>query len=153
MKKPDAISIIFIASTPEKVWAALIDRALSQSYFFGNAVEVDARAGGKFIIRRPDGSIDVEGDVLAIEPPRRLRVTWKVVWLEELKDKPPAEVEYRVEALGDVVKLTVSEFHAWDVPEKFREAGRNGWALILSGLKSLLETGRPLPAVKMEPPQ
>lgn len=153
MKKPDAISIIFIAATPEKVWAALIDRALSQSYFFGNAVEVDARVGGKFIVRRPDGSIDVDGDVLAVEPPHRLRVTWKVVWLDELKDKPPAEVEYRVEALGDVVKLSVSEFHTWDVPEKFKDAGRNGWALILSGLKSILETGRPLPAVRMEAPK
>jgi uncharacterized protein YndB with AHSA1/START domain len=151
--KPDAISIIFIASTPEKIWAALTDRALSKSYFFGNSVELEERAGAKFVVRRPDGSVDVDGEVLVCEPPHRLRVTWRVVWMDELRDKPPAEVEYRLERAGQAVKLTVSEFHSWDVPEKFKEAGRNGWALILSGLKTLLETGKPLPPIKMSPPE
>lgn len=153
MRKPDAVSIIFIASTPERVWSALIDTALSKSYFFGNSVEVGASVGAPFIVRRPDGAVDVDGEIVAYEPPHRLRVTWRVVAMEEQKDKPPAEIEYRIEQTGEAVKLTVSEFHTWDVPEKFREAGRNGWALILSGIKSILETGKPLPPVKMEPPQ
>ncbi|WP_342362997.1 SRPBCC domain-containing protein [Terrarubrum flagellatum] len=153
MKKPDAINIIFIASTPEKVWAALTDTALSKSYFFGNSVELDAEVGGRFVVRQPDGSIAVDGKVLALEKARLLRIEWNVVSVAELKDKPPAIIEYRVESVGEAVKLSVCEFHTWDVPEKFKEAGRNGWALILSGVKSILETGKPLPTVKMEPPK
>lgn len=152
-EKPDAISIIFIASTPDKVWDAICDAALSKSYFFGNTVEVRQEVGAPYIVRRADGTTDVEGKVLVCEKPHRLRVTWRVVAMEELKDKPPAEVEYRIESAGEAVKLSVSEFHTWDVPEKFRESGRNGWALILSGLKSLLETGRPLPPVRMRAPE
>jgi uncharacterized protein YndB with AHSA1/START domain len=151
--KPDSVSLIFIAAKPEQVWSALTDSETSPSYFFGNRIELGHEAGTPFVVRKPDGSIDVEGAVLSIDPPRRLLVTWRVVWLDELKNAPPTQVEYRIDDLGDVVRVTVNEYHSIEPPEKFAEAGRQGWALILSGLKTLLETGKPLPAIKMTPPQ
>ncbi len=153
MDKPDRVSMIFIASPAEKVWEVLVDPELSRSYFFGLSVEVADHVGGDFVVRRPDGSVDSEGKVLVWDPPRQLTVTWKVVWLEAMRHMAPGRVDYRIEPHGEVVSVTVSEFFGGEIPPKFVDAGRTGWALILSGIKTMLETGRPMPAVEMKPPE
>ena len=152
MDKPDTIHMIHIAATAQQVWDALTDRELSAGYFFGHRTEF-GQVGGDFRVVRPDGSLDSEGKVLVRDEPRLLRVTWRVVWMEELKDAPPGEVEYRLDDLDGVVRLTVSEFGRPPQMAKFNEAAREGWSLILSGLKTLVETGAPMPAVKPEPPK
>jgi hypothetical protein len=65
---------------------------------------------------------------------------------------PECLITYQIEALGDAVRLTMSESHQWDVPDDILAGGRMGWPLILSSFKSLLETGKPI-VVKMEPPK
>lgn len=70
-----------------------------------------------------------------------------------MPDVPPAEFEFLLEAVGDVTRLTLSQFNGGPVEEKFMTAGREGWSLILSSLKTLLETGKPLPPVSPRPPQ
>ena len=145
MEKPDYVHIAFIAAKPQQTWAAIIDRELSKKYFFGNSFEVGATVGAPFCVRKPDGTIDVEGEVLAIDPPHRLRVSWQVVWLPDL---PKVSIEYRIDDRGEAVRLSVSEFHGGPIPEKLRDSGRDGWALILSGIKTILETGTPLPPIK-----
>jgi uncharacterized protein YndB with AHSA1/START domain len=149
---PDLVYIIFIRSTPQKVWDALTQSAFTTQYFFGRTVESDWKQGSPWRLVMPDGKTDVEGEVLESDPPRRLKVSWRVEWLEEARALEPATITYEIEQCGDAVKLTLTQHNDGPVPRKFVEAGKQGWAAILSSMKSLLETGAALD-VRMEPPQ
>src|SRR5258706_5122400 len=78
--KPAIVYTIYIASTPEKVWQALTTAEFSRKYFSGNAVEVDLKVGGPFVVRQPDGSVHISGEVIECDPPHRLRVHFNVNW-------------------------------------------------------------------------
>ena len=150
--KPKTVYVSYIAATPQQVWDALTQGDFTRQYFFGRTIEIEPREGGAFILRMPDGRIDVTGRVVVWEPPRRLSVTWKVDWIEEMRDLPECLVTYEIAQAGESVRLTLTEAHQWDVPDDLLSGGRAGWPAILSSLKSVLETGRPL-ALKLEPPQ
>lgn len=77
------------------------------------------------------------------------RLAWHVEWTEEFRHLPEAIITFQIDALGDVVRLRVSEFHPEGIDENYLEGGRRGWPIILSGLKSLLEAGRPLPKFEL----
>jgi uncharacterized protein YndB with AHSA1/START domain len=115
-------------------------------------VEVEPKVGGAFVLRMPDGGVNVQGRVVAWDPPRKLAVTWRVERFAEMRKLPECLVTYEVEALDGAVRLTMTEAHQWDVPDAILSGGRMGWPAILSSLKSLLETGKPL-VVKIEPPK
>ena len=149
--KPMTVYTIYIASTPEKVWQALTDPAFSRQYFFGFAVDVEPKAGGAFFLRHPDGRVHVRGQVTEWAPPRRFSCTWRVESMPGFADLPECLVAYAIEPAGDSVRLTMTESHSWDVPEAILSGGRAGWPAILSSLKSVLETGKPL-SVQMEQP-
>jgi uncharacterized protein YndB with AHSA1/START domain len=142
----------YIAASPDTVWTALTDPGWTRQYFFGRTIELEPKLGGTFILRMPDGRVDVQGRVVAYEPPRQLSVTWRVEWIEEMRKLPECLVTYDIEALDGAVRLTMSEAHQWDVPDAMLAGGRMGWPLILSSLKSLLETGKPI-VVKLTPPK
>jgi uncharacterized protein YndB with AHSA1/START domain len=150
--KPTTVYVIYIASTPEKIWQALTTAEFSREYFFGNAVEVELRIGGAYIVRAPDGSLHISGEVIECDPPRKLAVTFNVNWSALIEKLGPTLVTYEIEPAGDAVKLTMTESHDRPLSDDILSGGRSGWAAILSSLKSLLETGKPL-AVKMAPPQ
>ncbi|HEY6833006.1 MAG TPA: SRPBCC family protein [Pseudolabrys sp.] len=152
MNKPKFVYVIYIASTPEKVWEALTSPDFTKQYFFGRTIEIEPQAGGSFILRMPDGRVDVKGNVVEWSPPRRLSVTWTVDWMPEMRDLPECLVTYDIAQAGESVRLTMTEAHQWDVPEGLLAGGRAGWPAILSSLKSVLETGKPL-SLKMEPPK
>ena len=144
------IYVIYIATTPEKCWQALIRSEYSKQYFFGQMIEGDWREGGRIRYRMPDGSEHIEGEVLSYEPPRLLRFTWRVVSMPALRHLPDAIVSYRIEEAGEgVIRLTMLEEHPTPIDERLLTGGRSGWPAILSGLKSLLETGV---APKIAPP-
>jgi uncharacterized protein YndB with AHSA1/START domain len=149
--RPDTVYTIYIAATPEKVWQALTTAEFSRQYFFGFAVEMDQKAGGLFIVRAGDGSTHIDGEVLACDPPRKLSVTWNVNWPGLVEKLGQTVVTYEIALAGDAVRLTMTESHERELPEDILSGGRMGWPAILSSLKSVLETGKPL-AVKMEPP-
>lgn len=149
--KPLTVYTIYIASTPDKVWEALTSAKFSKQYFFGNAVEVEPRLGGAFIVRTPDGALHISGEVLAYDPPRKLSVTFNVNWPELIEKLGPTLLTYEVEQVGDAVRLTMSEGHDRPLSDDILSGGRTGWPAILSGLKSLLETGK-APQIKMSPP-
>jgi uncharacterized protein YndB with AHSA1/START domain len=149
--RPDTVYTIYIASTPEKVWQALTTAEFSRQYFFGFAVEMETRVGGSFIVRAPDGSTHIDGEVLACDPPSRLSVTWNVNWPGLVEKLGQTIVTYEIAQTGDAVRLTMTESHERELPEDILSGGRTGWPAILSSLKSVLETGNPL-AIKMEPP-
>ncbi|MBW7973471.1 SRPBCC family protein [Bradyrhizobium sp. BR 10289] len=149
--KPLTVYTIYIAATPEQVWEALTSAEFSKHYFFGNAVEVEPRVGGAFIVRTPDGALHISGEVLAYDPPRKLSVTFNVNWPELIEKLGPTLVTYEIEAVGDAARLTMSEGHDRPLSDDILAGGRQGWPAILSGLKSLLETGK-APQIKMAPP-
>ena len=149
--KPETVYTIYIAATPEKVWEALTSAEFSRQYFFGFAVEADLRAGGAFIVRAPDGSEHISGEVIVCEPPHRLSVTWDVHWPGLVEALGRTLVSYEIEQAGDAIRLTMTESHERPLSDDILSGGRQGWPAILSSLKSLLETGKPL-SVKMAPP-
>jgi uncharacterized protein YndB with AHSA1/START domain len=127
------------------VWEALTSASFTRQFFFGRAIELEPRVGGAFALRMEDGRVDTEGKVREWNPPRRLAVTWRVVWLEEFRNLPECIVTFDLRPADEMVKLIMTEDHPTPIEEKYLEGGRQGWPLILSGLKTLLETGRPLP--------
>jgi uncharacterized protein YndB with AHSA1/START domain len=150
--KPATVYTIYIASTPEKVWQALTSAEFSRKYFFGNAVEVDLKIGGAYIVRRSDGAPHISGEVIECDSPRKLTVTFNVNWPELIEKLGPTLVSYEIEPAGDAVRLTMTESHDRPLSDDILSGGREGWPAILSSLKSLLETGAAL-TIKMAPPQ
>jgi uncharacterized protein YndB with AHSA1/START domain len=147
------VYVTYIASTPEKVWEALTSSQFTSQYFFGRQVESDWKAGASWLLRKPDGTVDVSGVVRESNRPHKLVVTWNVTGHPDLKDLPECIVSYEIEPVGEhVVRLTMTEAHPTPIPAYLLEGGRKGWPMILSGLKSLLETGRPLPIPTPQPP-
>lgn len=142
--RPNFVYVIYIASTPEKVWGALTQPEITRQFFFGRTAESDWKVGSRWRLVMPDGRSDVEGEVLEADYPRRLKLSWTVVWVEEMKTLRPTHVAYDIEQVGPVVKLTMTQANDFELEERYLEGGRQGWPIILSGLKSLVETGRPL---------
>jgi uncharacterized protein YndB with AHSA1/START domain len=150
---PKTSYVIHIVSTPEKVWEALTSTEFTTRFFFGRSVEIEPKVGGSFLMRMPDGRFDIKGRVVEWDPPRRLSATWEVDFAE-FRELPTCLVTYDIEPMGESVKLTMTEAHQWAVPDAILAGGRQGWPLILSGLKSVIETGKPITvSVKMGPPQ
>jgi uncharacterized protein YndB with AHSA1/START domain len=141
---PKTVYVTYIDAPAEKVWQALIDPAFTSQYFFGFAIEIEARVGGSFRLLVPDGSTHVSGEVVEWSPPRRLCMTWRVAGMKEFGELPECLVSYDIVQMGASVQLTMKESHSWDVPDAILQGGRSGWPKILSNLKSLLETGKPL---------
>jgi uncharacterized protein YndB with AHSA1/START domain len=150
--KPGIVYTIYIAATPEKVWQALTSAESSRKYFHGLAVEVEERIGGAFVLRTPDGSVHISGEVIECDPPRKLTVTFNVNWPGLVEALGVELVRYEIEAAGETVRLTMSQLHERPISDDILSGGRQGWPAILSGLKSLLETGK-APAIPMQPPK
>jgi uncharacterized protein YndB with AHSA1/START domain len=150
--KPKTVYVTYIASTPEKVWEALTSSDFTKRYFWDRSIELEPKFGGKFALLLPDGTVNVQGKVIAWDPPRKFAVTWDVKWPPEFSKLPECHVTYEIAPAGDAVRLTMTESHSWNVPDAILSGGRSGWPAVLSGLKSLLETGK-APVIKMEPPQ
>jgi uncharacterized protein YndB with AHSA1/START domain len=150
--KPKTVYVTYIASTPDKVWRALTSAEFTRQFFFGFAVEVEPKAGGHFRMLYPDGRTHIRGEVVEWSPPCRFSCTWLVEGMAEFGELPECLVTYDIEPAGDSVRLTMTESHSWDVPDAILSGGHAGWPAILSSLKSVLETGKPL-SIKMEPPK
>lgn len=149
--KPKTVYVTYIAASPEQIWLGLTDPAFTRQYFGDFAVDVEPREGGAFFLRYPGGRVHIAGRVLDWSPPRRFSCTWVVEGMQEFAELPECIVTYEIEQAGGACRLTMSESHSWDVPEAILAGGRSGWPAILSGLKSLLETGT-VPKIAMAPP-
>ena len=148
-EKPSSVFVTHIVTTPEKLWEALTNGGVTKEYFFGRRMESDWTVGSPWKLVMEDDRIDCQGKVLESHPPRYLALTWHVEWMEELRRLPEAVVTFQIDPLGDVARLTVSEFHPDGIDPKYVEGGRRGWPIILSGLKTLLETGHSLPKFEL----
>lgn len=148
--RPNTAYTIYIAAPAKKVWQAITSAEYTAQYFFGRRIESDWKKGSDWRLAQADGKLDVRGNVLEIDPPHRLALSWKVESMEEFRDLPDTVVTYQIDSLGEVCRLTVTEAHSPTLDPKYLEGGRRGWPMILSGLKSLLETGNPLPKFDMQ---
>jgi uncharacterized protein YndB with AHSA1/START domain len=148
--KPKSVFTIYTSAPPAKVWQALTSPDFTRYYFFGRAIELEPRVGGGFCMRLPDGRIDVQGHVIAWDPPHQLVLTWRVESHEDMRKLPECLVTYDIATAGAATRLTVTESYSWEVPDALLEGGRTGWPAVLSGLKSLIEVGEPL-NIKLEP--
>ena len=145
--KPKFAYVIYIRTTADKLWRALMEPEFTRQYWAGTWQESDWKVGAAWRIVMPDGRVADTGEIVEIEPPRRLVLTWRNEFRPELHAEGYSRLSYMLEQQGDMVKLTVA--HDIDKSEsKFIEAVSNGWPAILSSLKSMLETGEPLEATR-----
>jgi uncharacterized protein YndB with AHSA1/START domain len=148
--KPQFAYVIYIRTTTEKLWHALVNPELTRQYWAGTWQESEWEVGASWRIMIPDGRIADSGKIIEIDPPRRLVLTWRNEFRPELHKEGYSRLTYQLEQQGDMVKFALT--HEIDWPEsKFIEAVSSGWPAILSSLKSLLETGESLEATRRWP--
>jgi len=135
--KPDFVLETFIRTTPERLWQALTDGTMTPHYYFGTSLETDLTPGGSYAYKDSDGNVILSGEVVAVEPRRRLEMTFTPAWATGASGSRNV---YEIESLGDACKLTILHFGLTPEDGNIRE----GWAKIAAGLKTLLETGEPL---------
>ncbi len=137
------VYVTYIRTTPEKLWQALIDPEFTRRYWMDTVQESEWKVGAAWQIRIPDGRIANRGEILEIDPPKRLVLSWRKEFVPALRAEGYSRMTYELEPLGDAVKLTV--IHEIDRPDsKLIAAVSGGWPIILASLKSLLETGESL---------
>ncbi|MET8450299.1 metalloregulator ArsR/SmtB family transcription factor [Streptomyces sp. NPDC005209] len=148
--KPSFVYVIYIASTPEKVFEALTDAELTAVYW-GHSNVSDWKPGSRWQHLRTDGSgiADVVGTVVESEPPTRLVTTWTSPETEGQEDKY-SRVTFEIRPHEDIVRLTVTHEDLGDEGERADVA--QGWPAVLSNLKSTLETGSPMPQATWQVP-
>jgi uncharacterized protein YndB with AHSA1/START domain len=142
MSKPQFVYVIYIASTPDRVFDALTDEKLSQRYWHGYGVSSDWKVGAPFSLKK-DGKVMDSGTVLECDPPRRLSYSFHPEH-DGLENEKPSRVVFDLEDINGQVKLTIVH-DGFDDGSKVFPKICVGWPSILSSLKSVLETGKELP--------
>ena len=130
---------IYIRSTPERLWEAITNPEIRSKYHFGSRIESDFTPGSSFEMHHPgaDGLLG-EGENLEVDPPRRLVQSMRALWGPEVIAEGTSRVTWEIEPVGDSCRLTVTH-------DQLRDGANDqlfgGWPMILSGLKTWLETG------------
>ncbi len=138
-KQMEKIYEIYIRTTPDRLWEAITDPEARSKYNFGARVDSDWKPGSRLELSAPKaGMLLGEGEVLEVDPPKRLVHTMVALWSDEVKSEGASRVTWQIEPVGDSCHLTVThdELREGANPEIF-----GGWPMILSGLKTWLETG------------
>jgi uncharacterized protein YndB with AHSA1/START domain len=144
MQRPAHVYEVYIRTTPEQLWAAIVDPEYTRRYFYGGWYETTWQAGSQYCTRLDDGSIPFEGTLLEVDPPRRLAYTFRYIGDELTRHEGPSRVTWEITPLGDTCKLTLVHDQFPDQETAtFTKVG-GGWPFILSNLKSVIETGEPL---------
>src|SRR2546423_12202980 len=133
---------IYIKTTPERLWEAITDPEMRAKYSFGVETRSDWTPGSSYKASAPGAGIDIaEGENLEVDPPRRLVQSFNALWSDDVKAEGTSRVTWEIEPVGDSCQLTVTH-------DQLREGANDqlygGWPQILSGLKTLLETGESL---------
>ena len=130
---------IYVKTTPERLWEAITDNELRQKYNFGVGIASDWEAGSRYEAVHPGAGISIsEGENLEVDPPRRLVQSMTALWSDQVKSEGTSRVTWEIEPVGTSCRLTVTH-------DQLREGANDelygGWPMILSGLKTLLESG------------
>jgi uncharacterized protein YndB with AHSA1/START domain len=150
MAESQFVYVIYIRTTPEKLWEALIEPEFTRQFWAETWQESEWKPGASWRIMIPDGRVADTGEIIEFEPFRRIVLTWRNEFKPELRAEGHSRLTYELEPQGDSVKLTV--LHEIDkTGSKFIQAVSQGWPPILSSLKSLLETGEALEVTRRWP--
>jgi uncharacterized protein YndB with AHSA1/START domain len=130
---------IYIKTSPERLWEAITDPEIRSKYQFGSRIISDWTPGSHFEMRTPDGAMVLgEGSNIEVDPPHRLVQRIVHLWGEDVKSEGTSRITWEIEPVGDSCRLTVTH-------DELREGANDqlygGWPMILSGLKTFLETG------------
>jgi len=133
---------IYIKTTPERLWEAITSSELRAKYSFGVGIETDWKPGSRWqgVTPKAPGPIS-HGEVLEVDPPHRLVQSFQALWSEEAERAGTSRVTWEIEPVADSCRLTVVHDQ---LPEGVNDEIYGGWPMILSGLKTLLETGETL---------
>ncbi len=132
---------IYIKTSAERLWEALTDEEMRRRYNFGVAVISDWSTGSSYELSHPQGGTIAAGEILESDPPRRLVQSFNALWSEEIRAEGTSRVTWEIEPVGDSCRLTVTHDQ---LSESANGELYGGWPMILSGLKTLLETGETL---------
>jgi len=138
---------LFIKATPEQIWDAITKPEFTQQYFYGSVLDSTFEPGASFDGWSADRSQHyVDGEVLEADPPRLLRTTWRALYDPETAAEPHSRVTWEIEPQdGGLTKLTVVHDELERAPKTAESvASPGGWSFVVSGLKSVLETGKGL---------
>jgi uncharacterized protein YndB with AHSA1/START domain len=138
LEKPmEKVFEIYIKTTPERLWEAITDTEIRRKYNFGVGIESDFAPGSRFQMSSGDLVLG-EGENLEVDPPRRLVQRATMLWSDEVKAEGPSRITWEIEPVGDSCRLTVTH-------DELRDGANaelyGGWPMILSGLKTWLESG------------
>jgi uncharacterized protein YndB with AHSA1/START domain/DNA-binding transcriptional ArsR family regulator len=139
-KTMEKVFEIYIKTTPERLWHAITDTETRRKYNFGAVVTSDWANGSRYE-GRGNGNLIFDGENLEVDPPRRLVQNFRALWGEDVKGEGTSRVTWEIQPVGDSCRLTVTHDHL--------RVGANsqlygGWPMVLSGLKTLLESGEML---------
>ncbi len=132
---------IYIRATPERIWEAITDGELRQQYTFGARVASEWTPGSNWELAAKEGELDLaEGENLEVDPTRRLVQSFRALWSDDVRAEGTSRVTYEIEPVGDSDTCRLTVIH-----DQLRDGAHaeiyGGWPQILSGLKTLLETG------------
>lgn len=134
---------MYIAAPTEKVWKALTDGALTKRYFYGGRVTSTFKKDAE-ISYVGDGEFNMlDGKILEVIPEKRLVITFRARWDDKVMKDKPSKVTWDLTPMGEVTKVGLVH-DGFDGETATYKQSMDGWGLILSSLKTLLETGRPL---------
>lgn len=156
VKKYTHVYEILIRTTPEKLWQALIDGSMTQQYYFGTRIQSTFKLGAPYQYLYPQGNTAlnpegsgltstamIDGEVLIYEQPKKLVTTFRPLWAYPNGDAPISRVTFEIEPQGAVCKLSLTH-EDLEIDNPLTQSMIGGWTQIMSGLKTLLETGEPL---------
>ena len=137
---------VFIKARPEQIWDAITKPEFIAKYFHGAHVESTFEPGAVYKSYSPDKSkLWVDAEIFESEPPRKLSHSWRSFYDDETADEPPSRVTWEIaQSAGGVSLLTVTHDQLDASPKTAASVAGPGWMLVLSGLKTLVETGRPM---------
>jgi uncharacterized protein YndB with AHSA1/START domain len=133
---------VFIKATPEQIWAAITQPDLTVRYFHGARITITPE---RLISYGPDGATWGDGPVLEFDPPRRLVHEWRSLYDDDMAGEQPSRVTWQIEQHeGGYCQLTLTHDRLAGAPKTAASVAGPGWMFVLSGLKTVLETGEPL---------
>jgi uncharacterized protein YndB with AHSA1/START domain len=144
---PAYVYVTYITATPEKVWEGLTSPDFTEKYWFGWRMKSDWKVGAKVMLEAPknSGANDIKGTIAECDPPNRLVYSWHE---DDAGREHPARITFELKQMGKTVRLTVThaDITSGDIdpnPDTFKGVN-TVWPAVLSGLKSLVETGQAL---------
>ena len=144
-RSPELSYDIYIAASPKDVWRGLVDGEMTSKYVYGTRLESSLKAGARFAYVGDGAFEPVSGEVIAAEPERRLVLRWQARWDEKVAKDRPSRVTYEIDPAGPEMTRLRLRHDDFEQETATYLGSADAWPWMMSSLKSLLETGKPLP--------